>query len=124
LAWTRVCRTDEVDPGEAIRIELDPPIAVFNVDGEHLVTADTCTHQEASLADGYIEGDTVECPAHFAQFCLRDGRVLGPPAPRPIRVYPVRIEDGEVLVDLSELAPSGSPDRPGDPVERDRRGVS
>ncbi len=96
--WLRACSIDEVEPGEAVQLETSPPIAVFNVDGEWYATDDTCTHAESSLADGYIEGDVVECAFHFAKFCIRDGRALTPPATVPLRTHEVRVEDGAVWV--------------------------
>ena len=60
--------------GEAVRVDTDPPIAVFNEDGEFFAIDDTCTHQDASLADGWLEGCAVECPLHASCFDLRTGR--------------------------------------------------
>ena len=51
-----VCPVDDLPPGEALRVEADVPLAVFNVDGELFAIDDTCTHQDASLTDGYLEG--------------------------------------------------------------------
>ncbi|MGH9068072.1 MAG: bifunctional 3-phenylpropionate/cinnamic acid dioxygenase ferredoxin subunit [Acidimicrobiales bacterium] len=100
---TPVCRLDELPPGEAVRIAagVPAPIAVFNVDGELYAVDDTCTHQDASLADGWVEDGCVECPLHASQFDLRTGAVTGPPAREPIRTYPVSVVDGVVNVDAS-----------------------
>ena len=78
------------------------PIAVFNVDGELLAIDDTCTHQDASLADGWLEGCTVECPLHAACFDLRTGMPSGPPAKMPVRTHEVVVEDGLVYVRVVE----------------------
>jgi nitrite reductase/ring-hydroxylating ferredoxin subunit len=100
LTWMRACAADEVEPGDAIALEVDPPVAVFNVDGQFFATADLCSHGESSLADGYIDGGVVECSWHFAKFCIRTGDVLGPPAVVSIKTYAVRLEDGDVYVDV------------------------
>ncbi len=100
MAWKKVCRTDEIADGSARQIKGDNPIAVFHVGNEFFATDDTCTHAKFSLADGYVEGDEVVCALHEARFCLRTGRVLTPPATVPLRTYPVRIEDGEVFVEV------------------------
>jgi 3-phenylpropionate/trans-cinnamate dioxygenase ferredoxin component len=76
---------DDIPPGEAVRVEAEVPIAVFNVDGELFAIDDTCTHQDASLADGWVEGCAVECPLHAACFDLRTGMPSGPPAKAPVR---------------------------------------
>lgn len=102
MAWLRVCAAGDIAPGEAIKLDVAPPIAVFNVNGELLATADTCTHAESSLAEGYIDGDQVECVFHFAKFCLRTGKALTLPATAPLATYPVRVADGEVFVEIGE----------------------
>ena len=99
-----VCPTTALPPGEATRVEADEPIAVFNVDGDFYAIDDTCTHQDASLSDGWIEGCAVECPLHAACFDLRTGRPSGPPAKKPVRTHRVVVEDGLVYVHESESA--------------------
>lgn len=102
MAWLRACGRDEVDEGDALRVETDPPIAVFNVDGEFYATSDTCTHDESSLADGYVDGDRVECSWHFAKFCIRTGAVLSLPATVGIATYPVKLAGDDVMVDVPD----------------------
>ncbi len=99
-----VCRLDELPPGEAIRIEADVPVAVFNADGQLYAIDDTCTHQDASLADGWLEGCVIECPLHASCFDLRTGVPTGPPAKRPVRVHPVVVEGDMVYVQVGALA--------------------
>jgi 3-phenylpropionate/trans-cinnamate dioxygenase ferredoxin subunit len=94
-----VCPIDDLPPGTALRVEADPPIAVFNADGELYAVDDTCTHQDASLADGWLEGCQIECPLHASCFDLRTGKPSGPPAKRPLRTYPVTVADGMIQVD-------------------------
>jgi 3-phenylpropionate/trans-cinnamate dioxygenase ferredoxin subunit len=96
----RACLLADLPPGESVRIDGPAPIAVFNADGELFAIDDTCTHQDASLSDGWLEGCTVECPLHEACFDLRTGLPTGPPAKRPVRTYPVVVSDGQVFVSL------------------------
>ncbi len=100
MPWIRVCRADDVTQGSALKIARKNPIAIFHVGDEFFATDDTCTHAKFSLADGYIEDAEVVCALHEARFCLRTGKVLGPPATVALRTYPVRVQNGEVLVDL------------------------
>ena len=97
--------------GEGLRIDsVVPPIAVFLTDdGEVFAVDDTCTHQDASLADGWLEGCQVECPLHASKFDLRTGEVDAPPAKRPIRTHQVTITDGDVFLTLSTAAPNLPP---------------
>ncbi len=93
-----VCRLADLPPGEAFRVDRSVPIAVFNADGDLYAVDDTCTHQDASLADGWLEGCAVECPLHASCFDLRTGEPTGPPAKIPLRTYPVSIVDGVIYV--------------------------
>ena len=76
-------------------------IALFSVDGEIYATDNICTHAYASLADGFVDGDTVECPLHEACFDIRTGKALTAPATVDLRTYPVQVVDGRILVCLS-----------------------
>jgi len=93
-----VCPLQDLAPGEATRVDGSVPIAVFNVDGDLYAIDDTCTHQDASLADGWVEGCFVECPLHSSQFDLRTGGPHAPPATNPVRTHDIRIRDGYVYV--------------------------
>ena len=101
-----VCPTDALPPGEAIRVTADvpAPVAVFNVDGEFYAIDDTCTHQDASLADGWLEGCAVECPLHASCFDLRTGMPSGPPAKTPVRTHAVTVVDGVVHLQVGVVA--------------------
>lgn len=96
-----VCSVDDLPPGDVLRVETPgaPPIAIFNVDGELHAVDDTCTHQEASLAEGWVEDGAVECPLHGVCFDLRSGAPSGPPARRGLRTYAVVVSEGGVWLD-------------------------
>ncbi|MEV2217771.1 bifunctional 3-phenylpropionate/cinnamic acid dioxygenase ferredoxin subunit [Streptomyces sp. NPDC050997] len=97
-----VCRLEDLPEGESVRIETTPPIALFRTDdGELYAIDDTCTHQDASLSEGWLEGCLVECPLHAASFDLRTGRPNCLPARRPVRTHRVTIDDGVVHVHLT-----------------------
>ncbi len=102
MSWVVACSASDVASGEAIAVELEENyIAIYNVDGEFFATDDTCSHEEASLVDGFLEGDLIECPLHGSQFNVKTGEVLSPPAVLPIRTYPTMLEGDTVLVDLT-----------------------
>ncbi|WP_369069911.1 bifunctional 3-phenylpropionate/cinnamic acid dioxygenase ferredoxin subunit [Kineococcus terrestris] len=92
------CAVGDLPPGEALRLDLDVPVSVFNDEGEFYALDDTCSHAEASLAEGYVEDCAVECPLHASAFDLRTGRPSGPPAVRPVRTHAVSVVDGQVVV--------------------------
>lgn len=95
-----LCSTDEVTPGNALRIESgDLTLAVFNVDGEFYVMDDLCTHGPGSLAEGYIDGDVVECNFHNGQFNIKTGEVVSPPCMIPMKTYKTVVENGRVIIE-------------------------
>lgn len=99
MEWLQVGEAAEIAPGEALRVEIDEvPVAIWNVSGTLYATADTCTHEEASLSEGDLWGEVVECPLHGAQFDVRTGAVVSLPAIFPVASYPVKVEDGAVYV--------------------------
>lgn len=76
-------------------------IAVFKIeDGSVFAINNLCSHGNAKLCDGFVEGHQVECPFHQALFDLRDGSVSCGPATEPVKSWPVKIEHGRVLLDL------------------------
>lgn len=106
----QVCPVADLEPGEPVLLETVPPISVWNVDGVVYAIDDTCSHAEASLADGDLEGCLVECPFHMAQFDLRTGEPQGLPATIPVRTHAVEIHDGMVTVLVGKTAdPAGTP---------------
>lgn len=108
--WARACAVTDIEDGEATTIAVVPPVAVWNVDGTFYATDDTCTHEDYSLAEGYIDGCQVECALHWAKFDLRTGDALTLPATTRLRTYPVKVDDGSVYVDLSSRRePSAAP---------------
>lgn len=108
-----VCTVEDLPAGEVRRLEVDPPLAVFNVAGLLYAIDDTCTHAKASLSDGDVDpiDCTVECPFHIAQFDLRTGKPQSLPASKPVRTHTVEIRDGTITV-LVGVAPAV----PGTPV--------
>jgi nitrite reductase/ring-hydroxylating ferredoxin subunit len=98
LTWLDVCAVDDLPDGEMTALETDPPVAVYNVDGEFFSTANTCTHMKSALTDGYLDGDQVECVLHMATFCVRNGRATSLPATVPLRTFEVRVEEDTLQV--------------------------
>ena len=100
MAKVRVCRADDLKPGMALRVETDAePVAVFNVDGDFYAIADTCSHEESSLSEGYVDEDIVECAKHGAMFHIPTGEVRSLPATRNVRTFGTVVEDGDLYVE-------------------------
>lgn len=95
-----VASLEQIAPGEAVKVEVEgTPICLVRVEDEVFAVHDICTHALESLSGGWVEGDTIECPRHGAQFSLRTGDALTPPATRAVPTFPVEVRDGRVLVD-------------------------
>jgi nitrite reductase/ring-hydroxylating ferredoxin subunit len=105
----RVCAQAEIAPESAKAFEVgDLRLAVYNIDGKFYVTDDECTHASASLADGILDGDVIECSLHFGAFHVPTGEVKAPPCSIALRTYQVLLQGGDVYVDLDKNA-AGEP---------------
>jgi nitrite reductase/ring-hydroxylating ferredoxin subunit len=98
------CKTTDLAPDEIREVPVDgrKSIAIYNLDGDFFATDDTCTHGDASLAEGDIEDGEVICPFHMGAFDIRTGEATAPPCVSAIKVYPVRIENDMVYVQVDE----------------------
>ncbi|HZR80777.1 MAG TPA: non-heme iron oxygenase ferredoxin subunit [Candidatus Binatia bacterium] len=104
--WHRAADRSTLPAGGALRVEIGRlAIALYDADGTVYATADTCTHAQASLSEGYLDGESIECPLHQACFHVPTGRVLAPPATEPLAVYPVRVAEGAIWVQIRASDP-------------------
>ena len=101
----RVCAQSEIAADGAKAFEVgDRRFAVFNIGGRFYVTDDECTHASASLADGMLDGEVIECAMHLGAFHVPTGEVKAPPCAVALRTYKVIREGDDVLVDLDRNA--------------------
>lgn len=77
-------------------------VMIVNVQGSVYATQKICTHTNANLVDGSLEGCIIECPLHGAMFDVRDGKVMSLPATIPLKTFPAKIENGIIMVDVPE----------------------
>lgn len=103
-AGIRVAVLDDIPPGEGVAVPrnitgTDDDIAILrDEDGTVWALNDMCTHQTASLAEGWVEDGHVECPLHASKFCLKSGAVHGLPATRDTVAHRVVVRDGQVFL--------------------------
>jgi 3-phenylpropionate/trans-cinnamate dioxygenase ferredoxin subunit len=98
-----VAATNEIPPGYAKVVNVgDLSLAVCNVAGEFFVIDDHCTHDNGPLGEGRLVGDQIECPRHGARFNVRTGRVTRMPAVRPVKTYPISVENGAISIDIED----------------------
>jgi len=98
-SFVTVAKVGDLKPGEMTYVEVgDDPVCLINLDGEYYALSDICTHEEASLSDGTIEGDEIECPLHGGAFNIRTGEPVAFPVVVPAETYRVRVVGDEVQV--------------------------
>jgi naphthalene 1,2-dioxygenase system ferredoxin subunit len=101
--WTDVAALADLFDGAGVPVTAQGhEIALFQLADEVFAINNLCSHGDARLCDGFVEGEHVECPFHQAQFSLRDGSVSCGPATEPVKSWPVRIEAGRVLLQLGD----------------------
>jgi 3-phenylpropionate/trans-cinnamate dioxygenase ferredoxin subunit len=91
---------EDIPDGGVKRVLVDGlPFALFRQGEEVSAISDRCSHQGGSLSEGFVDGNVVECSLHGAMFDIRTGEVLSLPAVRGVPTLPVRVIDGNVIVD-------------------------
>lgn len=89
--------------GQAVAVEVDGlSIVVCNYGGRLYALENRCSHDDAELGSGELDGCQVVCPRHFAKFDVRDGTVTEPPAVFPIDTYELSIRGKSVYVEIDE----------------------
>ena len=103
--FVSVARTSDLKPGQMKCVKVGRRrVGLANVDGDFLAFDDTCTHEEASLTEGELFGDVVECPLHGAAFNLRTGAVESFPATVALPTFAVRVDGDDVQVATEPLS--------------------
>jgi len=100
--WLDVGTDADLEPGSMKRLDIGrEPVLLANVDGTIVAVADTCTHEDASLSGGALDGVFVRCPLHGSRFCLLNGKAIDDPAEIDLETFSIRIEQGRILIELS-----------------------
>lgn len=98
--WEPVARVGDLPHGRLMYVEVgEEPVCLANVDGEFFAVCDMCTHQDASLSDGELVGDELECPLHGGAFNVKTGEPVSFPVVVGVETYKVR-----VVGDIIEVA--------------------
>jgi len=85
-----ICRIEHASTG----------VLIAHVEGEYFAMEDLCSHEDARLSLGRVDGLRVTCPLHGSRFCLRTGEPLEEPADEPVRCYPVSVDGHDLVIDL------------------------
>jgi len=95
-------KVSEITPGKMIKISIDgKDILISNIDGDFYAIDDSCTHSGASLSEGSLEGCTIICGWHKAEFDCKTGKLMKFPAKiRDLASYNVTVESDNVFVEM------------------------
>lgn len=101
--WIPVAKEGDIAPGgfKLTRVG-DLELAVFNLEGRLCCIEDLCTHDGGNLVEGDLEGRVVTCPRHGAQFDICTGEALTLPAVASTPVHAVRVQDGNIEVEVED----------------------
>lgn len=108
MSWMEIGQVDEI-PERGTRLVKTPHgcVALFRTGPKEIFAAsDKCPHKGGPLSEGIVHGRSVTCPLHNWVFSLETGMAQGADTGQ-IPVYPVRIENGRILLDISTLKNSG-----------------
>ena len=98
-SWHKVCKLSELSEGKTLPVTVDDYDIVLVKQGDNVFALeDNCSHQDFPLSHGAITGGNIKCKAHGAEFCLETGKAMRAPAFAPVRVFDVKIEHDEVLI--------------------------
>ncbi len=91
----------QLEQGKPVKVEKDgKTICVARVGDEVFAIDDTCSHSDASLSEGDVTDFKIECWLHGAEFDLRTGEALTPPAVAPLHIYGVHVDGDSVTVEI------------------------
>ena len=101
--WMDLISKADVPEEDVIAVDIaGKSIALYQVEGEIFATNNICTHGNARLCDGFLEGHEIECPLHQGKFDIRSGKALCAPLTEDVQTYPIKVVEGRVLVDFGE----------------------
>jgi nitrite reductase/ring-hydroxylating ferredoxin subunit len=101
MFWREVCDVGDILQGQMKPVEIEgQQVTICAVDGQYFAFHTLCSHEQVSLADGYLEGCEVECPLHGARFDIRTGECLSPPATDDIATFKTRVENGKLYIEI------------------------
>ncbi len=100
--WVRACAVDDVETEDLIRFDHgDRTFAIYrSPDDAFYCTDGLCSHERVHLEDGLVMDHLIECPKHNGQFDYRTGEAKRAPACAALATYPVKVEGGEVFIDI------------------------
>ncbi len=99
MNWVAVCQIDDVNEDEPKAVDIgETKIGIFKIENQIYAIENVCPHAYALLSEGFVEGETVECPLHEAIFNVTTGALESGPGCRDLCTYPVKVEGSSILI--------------------------
>lgn len=102
MSWVKITEVQNIPVREGRNVKIGRnDIAVFNLGDRFAAIDNRCPHSGGPLCDGIVSGETVVCPLHGWKVNLNTGGIVKPDVPVCVDVYPVKVENGIVMIDVS-----------------------
>ena len=99
--WVKIAQVGEIPEGQVKVAEIQGHrLALARLGNDYYAVDDRCTHDDGPLGEGELVGELVECPRHGARFNVKTGQAVTLPAVVPVKVFPVRVVDNQILVEI------------------------
>lgn len=99
--WVDALSADDLPSDDVVGVVVNGrDVAIYAVGDALYATDNVCTHGQARLCDGFLDGHEIECPLHQGKFDVRTGQPMCEPVTEPLRSYPVRIEGRRVMLQI------------------------
>ena len=102
ITWVDACAESDIEEDDVMRFDYQGrTFAIYHTeDGKFFATDGLCTHEQVHLADGLVMGNIIECPKHNGRFDLSTGQAKGAPVCIDLKTWPVKVENGRLLIQI------------------------
>ena len=102
-AWVVVCNADDLDEEDVRSFRHNGKLyAVYRLEGDEVYASDGhCTHENVELSGGLVMDGCIECPMHNGRFNIATGKAVKAPVHVDLKMYPAKIQDNKIMVDVS-----------------------
>jgi len=113
--FVEVAKTTDIAEGTMKKVIAgDREVLIAQIAGRFFCSDNLCPHLGGDLSAGILNGTIITCPMHHSRFELSNGHVVrwtdltgitltvatNQRPPRPLRVYPVKVEGDKILAAL------------------------
>lgn len=107
MAPVKACSVSDVSPGRLKLVRAGgKDLVITNLGGAYYAVENWCTHEQGNLSEGDLNGNTLTCPDHGAQFEITTGRVIAgadgekPDTIQPVKAYKITVQGNDLMVDI------------------------